>query len=302
MTQFPPETPRRKASPWLRWLPVALLVAAAVVAIAFSRGCFEKPPAPPAETAAPAGGEPAPAPAPEPTEEERRWAEATGEAPVWPEDFASPTDCDAAFARVQALCARLDDRDYVRDWKLPGGVLGLVVGVSNDLAARPPADTSGSKDPDALAHGVAHLYRVLGEERLARLLTLVRSEPEMAEPMAMALYRWTAARERCGPGVPAPMALRAQYDYAAYFVRSVGGQAYLRRRPPRLEALASLYAVLTLDAAISAGHDPLGIDLRPEIERARALVSGSDLLFRSRYLDVLGGIDRRWRERAEVRR
>ncbi|MDX1388227.1 MAG: hypothetical protein R3344_03505, partial [Acidobacteriota bacterium] len=196
------------------------------------------------------------------------------------------------------LCRRLDGRAYVHPWNLPAGTCGLVGDLTAAFTARPPTLDGLFDSIGSFRANVTHLYSVLGDRSLARVLTLVREEPEMAEPMAMALYRWARTAERCPDASPAPPSLSSQYDYAAFLVNTIGGQAYLRRRAPRLEALASFYAILVLDNAVESGYNPAGVDLRPEIDRAIALVATQDLLFRDHYLEVLHELRVSWEVRA----
>jgi hypothetical protein len=228
---------------------------------------------------------------------QRRWIEATGTAPVWPDDFAAPRDCAAAVADLRTLCARLDSREYIADWNLEGGSFGLIVGASRDLDSAPPGMESGAGRHSSMIQNISHLFRVLGEKRIRRVLQITILEPEMREPMAMALFRWARVRERCGGDDPRGMSLDAQYEYASWMISTVGGQAYLRRRAPALEALASFYALLILDSAEEKGHNPHGIDLRSEMRRCRELMRNQDLLFRDRYLEMIENMEQRWRDR-----
>lgn len=291
------QPPRTKSSPFIRYLPwIILLVVVGALLIGntvLDRRAAQPDPAPAAaETAAPPPIESDPAEAF--SRLERGWLEATGEPPDWPEPFTRPADCAEVVADLEALCARLDAREYVQVHGTPGGACGVLYESSRALEARRPTVSGETRRLDLLLGNVTHLFRALGEDRLRQLAEMIALEPDLAEPMAMALYRWTVARDLCGKDDPRGMNLAARYDYAAFLVQTLGGQAYLRRRAPRLEALGSLYAVLVLDQAIEAGHNPEGIDLGPELARARALVDTQDLLFRDRYVVLLDDVDRRW--------
>jgi hypothetical protein len=87
------------------------------------------------------------------------------------------------------------------------------------------------------------------------------------------------------------------YAYAGFFFNTLGGQAYLRRRSPRIEALACFYGLEALDGAIRAGHNPYGLDPRPEIPRCRDLVATQEFVFSERYVAELDAISRRWEDR-----
>ena len=73
----------------------------------------------------------------------------------------------------------------------------------------------------------------------------------------------------------------------------MGGQAYLRRRSPRVEALASFYALLIIDQAERAGNNPLGFDVLPEIGRTRELIDAQQFVFGEQYLELLDDIEHR---------
>ena len=145
---------------------------------------------------------------------------------------------------------------------------------------------------------VFHLFRVIGRERLDLLRRIQWEEHELAEPAAMALYRWAVSRERCARSGTTTLRPEPMYEYAGFFFNTMGGQAYLRRRAPRIEMLASLYGLLIVDRAQQSGLNPAGIDPRPEIERTRALIESESLVFRAHYLLILDQMAERWKERS----
>jgi hypothetical protein len=144
---------------------------------------------------------------------------------------------------------------------------------------------------------VFHLFRVVGAERLAILRDAARREDAHAEPVAMALYRWMASRESCSRSGRTAIRMEPLYAYAAFLFQTMGGQAYLRRRPPRAEALAGFYSLLILDRAIENGHNPHGVDPRREIRRTRELLAAQPLVFGERYLTLLDQMEERWKRK-----
>jgi hypothetical protein len=86
------------------------------------------------------------------------------------------------------------------------------------------------------------------------------------------------------------------YHHAAFLFHTIGGQAYLRRRSPKVEALAGFYALQILDRAIEEKHNPHGIDPRPEIERTRRLLEGQRFVFGEQYGKNLEAMARKWED------
>jgi hypothetical protein len=224
-------------------------------------------------------GEDEPAPSDQ-ARAERRWEALTGQPPVWPEDLTNPQNCEEVEADLARICSLLDQRDYVREVAPAAGACGLLRTVAEELAARPPDISS------------------IGRERLDLLRRIQWEEQELAEPAAMALYRWAVSREGCARSGTTTLRPEPLYDYAGFFFTTMGGQAYLRRRAPRIEALASLYALLIVDRAQQSGLNPAGVDPRPEIQRVRALIEAESLVFREHYLIMLDQMADRWKERS----
>ncbi len=194
---------------------------------------------------------------------------------------------------LRRLCGILDDREYVREWNLPGGVYGLITGAARDLAENRPVVTGELRRFDLLLGNVSHLYLTLGRSRVDRILTLVRREPDMVEPLALQFFRWLQVRGQCARPEDRAPSFRAQYEYAAFFLHTLGGQAYLRRRPARWEALGGFYAVWILDRAIREKRNLYGFLIGKDLERYRQMPAGRELVFADRYRQVLDEIRRR---------
>jgi hypothetical protein len=229
------------------------------------------------------------------SESERRWTELMGRPPVWPGDLAEAPGCAEADRGLAEICKLLDARSD--DLERFGGACNLIEEVGEELAGRPPRTVAELRSHDTLVSNVFHLFRVLGRERTRVLKRTLDTEDELTEPAALALYRWIRSRETCRSESPSSIRMEPLYEYAAFLFNTMGGQAYLRRRPPRIESLACFYGLQVLDVAVERGHNPLGLDPRPEIARCRDLVRGQSFVFVDRYVEILDDMDRRWQRR-----
>jgi len=222
---------------------------------------------------------------------EEKWAELFGEPPSWPDDLAAPASCQEVEQQLAKLCLHLDGgRDS-------GGSCVLLQQAAEDLATRPPRLASELNRLESVLGNVFHIFRVLRGERMDLMRQMLREEESLAEPAAMALYRWLISREGCARSGRTEIRLEPLYDYAGFFFQTFGGQAYLRRRSPAVEALASFYALLIIDQALEQNHNPHGIDPRPEIDRTRQLLETRPFIFGERYLEILDEMERRWGEK-----
>jgi len=230
-------------------------------------------------------------------EAERSWTDWTGAAPSWPDDLSDPTDCRAVEDALARICRRLDTEVDPRARGVPLGSCQLIQQVAEELARRPPQISSELSSYQTMLGNVFHIFRTVGRQRLDLLREMARTEQDHAEPIAMALYRWLVSRETCARSGQTAIRKEALYDYAGFVFETMGGQAYLRRRPPKIEALASFYALLLLDRAVETDHNPQGIDPRPEIRRTMALLEAQPLVFGDRYRTVLEEMRQRWAQR-----
>jgi hypothetical protein len=225
------------------------------------------------------------------------WEAFTGASPDWPADFASPRDCAAVDRDLNEICRTLDERPYVAERLQSGSTCGLIRQVSESLATHPPTLASELKSHEAMLSNVFHLFRTIGPRKLSLLHEISSEEAANQEAIALALYRWLASRERCATDNGTQIRLDRLYDYAGFVTQTMGGQAYLRRRSPSTEALATFYALVVLDAAVAEDINPQGIDPRPDLQRCRTLIAEQPFVFRDRYLDVLDGMIARWNAR-----
>jgi hypothetical protein len=224
---------------------------------------------------------------------ERRWERAVGSPPVWPGDLAAAPACDEAGHALSEVCAALDAAADPGLVARTGGACTLLEEAARDLAASPPDIESELKSHEVMLANVFHVFRVLGRKRLTALQETLGDRPELAEPLGLALYRWLVSREEC-EGRASPVTAEALYDYAGFAFTTLGGQAYLRRRTPRVESLACFYALQVVDRAGRSRRNPRGLDPRPEIRRCVDLLRAQDFVFGDRYVEILEAMERRW--------
>lgn len=230
----------------------------------------------------------------QPSEAARRWTELTGSYPQWPQDLLEPASCTEVEEDFRALCQEFDRRPYLQDRLPAGGSFGLFSELARQLSSHLPVASGEMRLPGAVAANVFHLFRVVGKEPLEILQRIMTQEQALAEPAALVIYRYLAAQERCwkqSPILPRP----ALEDYSAFFLNTLGGQGYLRRRPPKISALAGFYSLVIMEKAALEGRNPHGLDLRPHIAFFRDLIRTQELLFKDRYLETLSNMEARWK-------
>lgn len=206
---------------------------------------------------------------------------------------ARPSTNQAAKAR-QALSELLGSPEESHGPGAGGVDYGLLSAVTRDLAGKPPFPSGELSDPKRFLANVFHLSRVLGKKRTLELKATLTGRREELEPLAAAYFQWLITRESAADPAEREITLPVLYDYASYLLESFGGRAYLQRRSPRQEALATFYAVMVVDRAAQAGISSHGTDPRPHLARCRQLLETQDLTYRRQYLAALDRLASRW--------
>ncbi len=289
-----PVPPSRSPVALSTWILGAIVV---VLAALLAWTWLARPPVPPA---APPPGPEGPPPAPEtppgpgaaatpalpplPGREAARWEALAVSLPGWPPRRVDEATCEEV---------RRDLDDALGGVGLGGGggdVVAAVDGLLGALAGEEPVTGGELRDCDALVGNVFVLARALGRERLvtlARLARETRADPEVA---ALALWRYVAVAPSCGERSRG-LTRERLYGYGVWVLDTLGGSAFLARRPPREEALVAFYALLAVDRAARGGHNPAGYDLAAGARRVRAMLEGVELRWRDRYLRVLDEVE-----------
>ncbi|BBO93288.1 hypothetical protein DSCOOX_64680 [Desulfosarcina ovata subsp. ovata] len=199
-----------------------------------------------------------------------------------------PADCAKVEGQLNAFFNYLDSRPYLASKNIDGGSAGFLRTCATLLVADPPVNIAELNNLFRLVKNVTHFYRVLGKDRLLLAKEILTAEERIIEPALAVVY---ARLVECGkplPGDAQPISIERVYDYAGYFLNTLGGRSYLLRRESKLRMLVNYYAILIIDRANDEKFNQYGIDLRPYIDYLFYDVSNQKgLSYRERYLTRL---------------
>lgn len=199
-----------------------------------------------------------------------------------------PSDCAKVEKQLESFFSYLDGRSYMADRGIKGGSAGFFRMCAARLLADPPVNVAEMQDMFRLVKNVTHFYRVLGKDRLMLGKDILDSEDRVLEPALGVLYARIVECQRPLPGDSAPLSIERVYDYAGYFLNTLGGRSYLLRRESKLRMLVTYYSILVVDHANDEKFNSYGIDLRPYIDYLFYDISNQKgLAYRERYLTRL---------------
>ena len=85
------------------------------------------------------------------------------------------------------------------------------------------------------------------------------------------------------------------YEYAGFFLNTMGGRSYLFRRDSRSRLLVNYYSILLIDLANEQGINRHGIDIVQAIPMlTQEIESSNQLIYKENYLDQLYGLLERY--------
>jgi hypothetical protein len=197
--------------------------------------------------------------------------------------------------KIGQFFAYLDEKDYIKAYGLDKGTLQLFQSMADRLAQQPPTVSAELKDPFLLIRNVAHFYRVLGKRDLLMARDVIVNEAEIAEPVGAIFFEWSLPEGPPQEGIEGRPSLSTLYEYAGFFLNSVGGRSYLLRRDSRIRILTTYYCVLIVDRANREEANRHGIDIRPHIASvAEEIRNQRGLVYQKEYLDTLAGLQEKY--------
>jgi hypothetical protein len=201
-------------------------------------------------------------------------------------------DCQQVTQQAVAFFRYLDSKAYLLRPGIDMQAEELFEELSAKLSAQKPINTGEMEDLYSLMRNVTHFYRILGKDRVEAIKEILKSEAEVMEPAMAVMFSWlTACNSGADPGGKAQPGLDNLYQYASFFLNTLGGRSYLLRRDSRVRMLVNYYSLLIIDMANDAQRNPHGLDLRPHLDYLfYDLDNQKGLMYRERYLTRLAAL------------
>ena len=200
-----------------------------------------------------------------------------------------PNECLQTADKILLFFEHLDRQAYIKEFSIKGSTHDHINGIINKLIATPPVVVRETDDLFAILNNMAHLFKVLGPKDILLIKDILINERELVEPTMALFYKWSEIETECEDihlNIELPLA--GLYEYAGYFINTLGGQSYLFRRALSLRILIRYYSILIIDRANSVDANRYGIDIRYTLD---ALISemqaNGDLQNRQQYLENL---------------
>jgi hypothetical protein len=183
----------------------------------------------------------------------------------------------------------LDQQPYMQDFILKEPSKVHFSKVLQKLVDNPPVVTRETDDLFTLLKNTAHFFRILGKDNIIILKGILDREKDSFEEMLKTFYTLTHHPDYLKEEYSLTIPSDALYDYAGFFLNTMGGRLYLFRRDSTSRLAVSYYAILVIDRANDEGRGRHGIDIKPAIDSLIEEIEngGNRLRLKEEYLDKL---------------
>lgn len=199
------------------------------------------------------------------------------------------TNSDNLIQTLNNFYKHLDQQSYMKEFKLKEPSRIHFSNLLQKLINNPPVVTNETDDLYTLLKNTAHFFRIIGKENILILKGILDREKSSFENTLKTFYSLTAYPEVTAREYSLILPENALYDYAGFFLNTMGGRLYLFRRDSISRMTVSYYSILLIDNANDEGYNRYGIDIRPAIDSLIDEIEGTGnrLLLREEYLDTL---------------
>lgn len=201
-------------------------------------------------------------------------------------------ECEGVERNVQEFFKVLDKKPYIHPITSGVDTYDLFKRIVKRLATIPPVPAGEGTAPSVMAKNIFHFFRVLDRKDIRLIREILTRESDTLELNLDLFYQWLMLGDQCPDPENIRPPLEISYLYAGFFLNTIGGRAYLFRRPTRLRILVSYYSLLIVHEADKKGENRYGIDIFPLIvpvrEELRLL---PNLLLKKEYIRRLNTLE-----------
>lgn len=198
-------------------------------------------------------------------------------------------DYKELIGEINSFYEHLDQQPYMQDFELKEPSKVHFSQLLQKLVDNPPVVSRETDDLFTLLKNTAHFFRILGKENIIILKGILDREKDSFESTLKTFYILTYQPEYLEKEYSLKIPFDALYDYAGFFLNTMGGRLYLFRRDSTSRLAVSYYAILVIDRANDEGSGYHGIDLKPAINSLIEEIEngGKRLRLKEEYLDKL---------------
>ena len=185
---------------------------------------------------------------------------------------------DTVHSRVMKFFDYIDQKGYLNAHGIGGTSYEHFKSIVDRLLQSTPVISGESQDMLTLLKNITYLFNALGKNDTLLVRDIINGESEIIEPTMKLFFMWMDPANTIAGAGRITIPFEKQYEYAAYFLQTIGGKAYLFRRDAKTRLLMSYYCILILDQANQETLNKYGVDIRPLVSSLITEIQSSKVL------------------------
>lgn len=197
--------------------------------------------------------------------------------------------CDEKADSIESFFITLDTREYIRAFNLNAPSVEYFPRLIQKLVDNPPVVSGETDDLFTILQNTAHFFRIIGKKNIIVLKGILDRERQTFEAALADFYQLTRQPACLENRFNLKIYQDSLYNYASFFLNTMGGRLYLFRRDSMSRMVVNFYAIMIIEQANRAGMNKYGIDIRDAIDNLIVEIESSriELQMREIYLDTL---------------
>lgn len=196
--------------------------------------------------------------------------------------------CEVLAEELHRFFSALDNKPYIESFGLQTSVQTHFIKLIDSLLDNPPTVSRETDDLYTLLTNMAHFFRIIGKDNILLIKSILDRERDVIEDIGLALYTWITSADCSSDIFSLKAPLDKSYEYAGFFLNTMGGRSYLFRRDSRSRLLVNYYAVLIVDMANTAELNRHGISIPEALPLLiDEIETSNQLIYKELYLDRL---------------
>lgn len=204
---------------------------------------------------------------------------------------ALPTknDLPQAIDKIKAFYQHLDQQQYIQARHLDAPSHIYLTRLIQKLLDTPPVVTRETDDLLTILKNSTHLFRILGKDNILLSKEILIHEKNKTEEFMANYFLLAEHPEAFDKELSLTIPEDALYQYACFFLNTMGGKLYLSRRDSLTRMLVSYYAIVLIHRSNTQGKNANGIQLQPTLDLLTSEIEegGNSLHYKEAYLDTL---------------
>lgn len=206
-----------------------------------------------------------------------------------PQAVTNISICNVPAEQLNKFYDHLDNQPYMAEYKLADTSEKHFTTLIQKLLANPPQVTRESDDLYTILKNTAHFFRISGKDNILMMKGILDHEKGSIEDILANYYLLVTTPECNMTAYAQGIDHAALYEYACFFLNTMGGRLYLFRRDYLSRMVVTYYAIFLVDQANLQNNNRHGIALKPVVDMliAEMEAGGSSLKYSESYLDKL---------------